>query len=313
MLGSPATAAQLAKELAGHEVLCFQMDLYQAERLRHELAQRGAEAKVVATADLWDLGAAARTAVYPAADKGERQLKLDMLEQAFHVLQPAGLFAVWSPYERDLLFPHALKKVFGRFHAVEGSLFWARRHGERPRRRHEVTFQVRIEEQLALRFLSRPGVFSFGRFDNGARALVESMAVHPGERVLDLGCGCGTNGIVAGIEGAHVTFVDSNLRATAVTEHNARDNGLSSFDVVATHNVSVAGTYDVILANPPYYADHAIARLFIERSSALLRPGGRLYLVTKQPQAIGGYVEELFGNVETVARRGYVVLAAARP
>ena len=53
-----------------------------------------------------------------------------------------------------------------------------------------MTFQVKIGDGPSCRFLSRPGTFSYGRFDNGARALCEVMEIEPGDRVLDLGCGC---------------------------------------------------------------------------------------------------------------------------
>src|SRR6202011_4761030 len=98
---------------------------------------------------------------------------------------------------------------------------------QRLRRRHELTFQIGGGDGPSLRFLSRPGVFSYGRFDNGARALVETADIHPGESILDLGCGCGTNGVIAGLragEAGHVTFVDSNVRAAALADLNARAN-----------------------------------------------------------------------------------------
>jgi 23S rRNA (guanine1835-N2)-methyltransferase len=241
-----------------------------------------------------------------------------------------------SPYEKDQLFPGLLKKVFGTVHATSadnGIVFWCQREGERPRRRHEVIFQARVGDGPSLRFLSRPGVFSYGRFDVGARALVETMRIDVGDKILDLGCGCGTNGIFAGRlcgpEG-RVTFVDSNLRATALARHNAQANELGNFRVVAsslappapgvaleqtpTRGVSEEdlpeGTFDVVLANPPYYAHGAIAQLFIERSLPLLRPGGRFYLVTKQADQIGPLVAAALGRTDVIERRGYVVLCA---
>ena len=48
---------------------------------------------------------------------GERELKIDMIEQAFHILRPHGTLLVWSPYETDPFFPNLLKKIFGRVHA----------------------------------------------------------------------------------------------------------------------------------------------------------------------------------------------------
>lgn len=318
IMGSPAEVVRLVAPLEAGEITCYQMDLHQAERLREELRPVRPEAQVVTAADLWDLPADFQTALYPAPQGGERSLKLDLIEQAFHILRPHGTVFVLSPFETDHFFPAALKKVFRRVHAPAGDagqVFWCRREGDRPRRRHEMTFQARMPDGVSLRFLSRPGVFSYGRFDHGARALVETMSIAPGDRVVDIGCGCGTNGVwagrLAGPQG-YVAFVDSNLRALALAEQNARANGLTGFEVVASSRVEglPPGSFDVALANPPYYAQGTIARLFIERGRALLRPGGRLYLVTKQADQVGPVMAELLGPTEVVSRRGYQVLCA---
>ncbi|HWY85548.1 MAG TPA: methyltransferase, partial [Gemmataceae bacterium] len=63
----------------------------------------------------------------------------------------------------------------------------------------------------------------------------------------------------------------------------------------------------VVLANPPYYAQLAIARLFIERGKRCLKPGGRFYLVTRQVDHVFEIMEEVFGPVQGEERRGYVV------
>jgi 16S rRNA (guanine1207-N2)-methyltransferase len=249
---------------------------------------------------------------------GERSLKIDMIEQAYHVLRPRGTFLVLSPYEKEHFFAGALKKVFGKVHEPrthEGQVLWSAREGDRPRRRHETNFHVRAGEGASLNFISRPGVFAYGRFDEGARALVETMEIRPGDRILDLGCGCGTNGILAarrsGPEGS-VVFVDSNLRALALAELNARANGIARFQTVASTRVEgiPEGDFDVALANPPYYAAGSIARLFIERARALLSPGGRFYLVTKQPSQVAEFLIESFPEAEAVHRRGYTILSA---
>jgi 16S rRNA (guanine1207-N2)-methyltransferase len=318
VLGSPAEVLNLLGGCGVADATCYQMDLYQAERLRQELDEVNLAPKVVSLPDLWDLPADFQTAVYLPARAGERELKIDMVEQAFHVLRPGGALVVWSPHGDDAFFAPLQKKIFGRVHerrAAPDSLFWSHREDDRPRRRHEVTFRAKVHDGPSCQFLSRPGTFSYGRFDNGARALAEVMEINPGDHVLDVGCGCGTNGVLAAQtagDTGHVVFVDSNVRAAALADHNAKANGVASFEVLATHRVEgpKPGSFDVAVANPPYFAQHAITRLFIERSRDLLKPRGRFYMVTKQPSEVAAIVEEEFGSVEAVEHRGYTILLA---
>jgi 16S rRNA (guanine1207-N2)-methyltransferase len=317
-LGSPAEVINVLSGCRVTEATCFQIDLHQAERLRSELSALAPGVNVVTAADLWDLPADFQTVLYLAPRGGERELKIDVADQAFHVLRPRGAFVVWSPYEGDLFFPNLLKKVFGKVkvtHADPDSVFWSQREGDRPRRRHELTFQAKVRGGDSCRFVSRPGTFSYGRFDDGARALVEVARIAPGERVVDLGCGCGTNGIFAaqraGPDG-FIAFVDSNLRALALADANARANGVRSFATYASATAvgPEEGTFDVVLANPPYYGAGAIAKLFIERGKAFLKADGRFYLVTRQPNEVAPQMVDAFGEIDALEHRGYTVLSA---
>src|SRR5262245_59493906 len=114
VLGSPRPTAELVARLGEGEVVCYQMDLHQAARLREELDATDAKAEVVTLPDLWDLPARFAAVVFPASAHGERELKLDMLEQGFHVLGPRGLMLTLSEYRRDQQFPKWHKKIFGR-------------------------------------------------------------------------------------------------------------------------------------------------------------------------------------------------------
>jgi 16S rRNA (guanine1207-N2)-methyltransferase len=329
VLGSPAEVVNLLASCpAGLAPTCYQMDLHQADRLRGELAARGLVATVTASADLWDLsvpgteGPGFQTVLYLPARGGERELKIDMVDQAYHILRPGGLFLVWSPYGSDPFFANLLKKVFGRAHTpphdareATQSVLWCAREGERPRRRHEVIFQVKIGEGPSCRFVSQPGVFSYGRFDNGARALCEVMEVEPGDRVLDLGCGVGTNGVFASQQSGasgYIAFVDSNTRAIALSDLNARANGVPRFEVFATSTVEgpQEDCFDVVIANPPYFANSAVAHLFIRRARQMLTPQGRFFMVTRQPDEVGEVLLEVFEEAEAVVHRGYTILCA---
>jgi 16S rRNA (guanine1207-N2)-methyltransferase len=325
VLGAPGEVADLAATLPAGRVLAFQMDLYPAGRLR-ELAALdttpapAASLEVHAAADLWDLPEPVQTLLYPVPLGGERSLKLDMVEQAYHALVPQGTFIVLSPYERDDFFPQVLKKVFGKVHQpmeTGSSVFWCQRDGDHPRRRHEMVFQVRVDAETSLRFTSRPGAFSYGRFDDGARALVDAMEVSAGDRVLDIGCGIGTNGCIAAHRAGptgFVTFVDSNLRAIALAEVNARNLGVPRFETIASETLRELpeNSFDLVLANPPYFAQLSIAQLFIDRGRHALKPGGRFFLVTKQPDTVYPLVQAAFGEPEMFEARGYIILRAVK-
>lgn len=322
VLGSPAEVVHLLTALPGIETVCYQMDLHQADRLRSELTQAGLAATVVTAADLWDLPTPFQTALYLSARGGERELKIDMVDQAYHVLRDHGQLLVWSPYEADPFFPGLLKKLYGRVHtqphtaqSEHSTALWCVREEDKPRRRHEIIFQVKVGTGPSCRFVSRPGTFSYGRFDNGARALCEIMEIEPGDRVLDLGCGVGTNGVFASQragEHGHVTFVDSNVRAIALTEFNAKANGVPKFETFATSTIEGPrpDSFDVVIANPPYFANSTIAQLFIRRAKELLTPQGKFFLVTRQAEEVGEVVLETFGEADMVENRGYAILCA---
>src|SRR5262249_23222863 len=101
VLGSPAEVANLLQALPGVETVCYQMDLHQAAKVREGLAEANIAARVTTAPDLWDLPADFQTVLYLPPRGGERELKIDMVEQAYHVLRPGGVFLVWSPYDTD--------------------------------------------------------------------------------------------------------------------------------------------------------------------------------------------------------------------
>jgi 23S rRNA (guanine1835-N2)-methyltransferase len=318
VLGAPRLAADLVTALGLPDTNCYQMDLHQADRLREELREIGADAIIHVKPDLWDIPTEFNTVLYPSPPRGERELKRDMVEQAYQVLRPRGLLLVLSPVPKDQFFPAVMKKTFGKV-ALEtgpsGTVLWSPRGADQPRRRHQIAFQTKAACGLVAKFLSRPGVFTYGRMDDGARALVDVAEVKPGDAIIDIGCGTGAVGVIAGLRAGptgSVTFVDSNVRATALAEINGRANGLTGFRVIADARPDglPPRRFDLALANPPYYAQQSVARLFIEGASRLLRPGGRLYLVTKQADVIGEMMREQFGEPLVIARRDYAVLLA---
>lgn len=318
-LGPPWPAANLAKAVADPGTACFQIDLHQADRTRDCLAELDTTAEVVAGPDLWDLDPKFNTVVFPAAAQADRELKLDVIEQAYHILQPGGLILTLSEYEKDNQFAKWHKKVFGKTGQTpaseHGMAFWSTRGDDAPRRRHEVMYHAKALDGRSMAFVSRPGTFSYGRFDNGSRAMIEVAEVRDGDAVLDLGCGNGSVGCLvsakAGPQGK-VTFIDSNLRAVALAEMNAAANAIPNPRFITATRLQglEMDEFDVILANPPYYAKAEITRLFVEGARDLLRRGGRYYIVTKMPTAVMPLIFETFGDCSVIENRGYSVVMA---
>jgi 16S rRNA (guanine966-N2)-methyltransferase len=103
-----------------------------------------------------------------------------------------------------------------------------------------------------------------------------------GARVLDAYAGTGALGLEALSRGAvHVTFVEKDRRATGLIEENARVCGLKGGYTIAcadfvTWRGGTAGTFDLILLDPPY--DIRDVQHVLERAAGLLSPEGLLVL-----------------------------------
>lgn len=172
-----------------------------------------------------------------------------------------------------------------------------------------------------MRFKTDAGVFSKGEVDFGSRLLVESFSMPEVKGdVLDVGCGYGPIGltIAASFPERHIQMVDVNERALALSKHNAGQNGISNATIYSSDALSAVQGADfaAILTNPPIRAGKDTVFAFYDHSFAKLQLGGELWVVIQKKQGAPSTMkrlEELFGNVETVAKkRGYFILRAIK-
>lgn len=116
----------------------------------------------------------------------------------------------------------------------------------------------------------------------GARAIAARLRSQPpasGTRVLDLGCGLGVSGIVAGAAGAHVTFADYVDEALAFARANAEHQRLEHYAVahVDFTRDHLGQRFDLILAADVVY-DPAHYQSLVDFLLAHLQPHGTILL-----------------------------------
>ncbi len=106
-------------------------------------------------------------------------------------------------------------------------------------------------------------------------AAIAKLAVLPGERVLDVGCGYGTTASVLAATGATVTGVD--ISATMIDEARARVP-TATFVVADAQTDRLTGEFDAVLSRfgVMFFDDPVEAFTNIRASTA---PGGRLVFV----------------------------------
>lgn len=161
-----------------------------------------------------------------------------------------------------------------------------------------------------------PGLFSPASADAGTRAMISTVTLLPGQKLLDLGCGAGLVGIAAarilGADAVWMTDIDPD--AVHCARRNAMQNGVQDVHIVcgdALDAVDAAG-FDWILSNPPYHADFSVAKKFIEKGFNRLKIGGKLVMVVKRELWYRNKLTAIFGGVKMEQIDGYYVFTAEK-
>jgi len=167
--------------------------------------------------------------------------------------------------------------------------------------------------------VGKPGAWSGDRLNPGTAALLEVAEIEQGDAVLDLGCGTGILGAVAGLEApeGRVTLVDCNVVAVACAERTLAANGVTHGVVRLADGVAglPSASFDLVLSHLP--RGRAVQEELIRGAAWVLRPGGRFYFVASKRAGVKGavaYARELFGHCGVIRQKqGYHVGLAVRP
>lgn len=321
----------------GSQVVCHLFDIHLAELTRKEIASRSCHVDCAAdflclqnsdaAADLADDDSSTEPAAtvpgifdavaIPVDARGEAEMTRELLQAGHQALRIGGRFlsAVghpddhWLHEEMQKLFPKVTRRAHPR-----GAIYLATKIAPLKKiKQYRCDFAFRDQDRL-IHAYSRPGVFSHRSLDGGARALMNTLPVNRGNRLLDLGCGSGVVSLAAAFRGENVQVlaVDSHTRAIECTELGVARNGLSTITTAlnADGQVGEPGSFDLVAANPPYYSDFRIAEIFLQAARRALKRKGRLFLVTKSPNWYDQRLEELFTKVQRHEHTSYVVLEA---
>lgn len=171
------------------------------------------------------------------------------------------------------------------------------------------------------RFTTDAGVFSKKEVDFGSRVLIESFVPPevPGD-YIDVGCGYGPIGLsLAKAEPDRtVQMVDINERAVELAKVNAQANKVDNVKIMKSYLFAEVKDSDfaAVITNPPIRAGKAVVHQIFEDAHRKLCIGGELWVVIQKKQGAPSAmekIEELFGQVETVAKKkGYYILRAIK-
>ena len=119
----------------------------------------------------------------------------------------------------------------------------------------------------------------------------------------------------SGSEKVTVMALDSNPRAIQCTQHNAELNGLPNITAILDCEGASASTgdFDLVLANPPYFSDFAIAELFLDTAFRALKPGGLVHVVTKTPKWFLERMPLWFIHLQETEARDYRLVSGRKP
>ena len=178
---------------------------------------------------------------------------------------------------------------------------------------------MQIEEQVQgidLVLNTNEEVFSPTAVDKGTRAMLSFVEFKENDKVLDLGCGCGVVGILAAkqIGADNVVMCDVSENAVQLSKQNAAANGVAGVTIRridGLKEISETG-FTLILSNPPYHTDFAVAKGFIEDGFKKLAIGGKMVMVTKRLDWYRNKLSSVFGGVTVKEKDGYYVFLAEK-
>ncbi len=167
-------------------------------------------------------------------------------------------------------------------------------------------------------FWSDNGVFAKNKIDFASRLLIEAfLDAHKNEnhkKILDVGCGYGFMGIVAGrVLNSEVEFIDVNKRALHLCSRNIKENGIKGLAYESNAYEMVKNKYDYIITNPPIRAGKEVVLNILQDAKKYLLDNGELWFVINKDQGAKSTKKILMEcyNIDIVTKsKGFYIFKA---
>ncbi len=328
MHSDPVAAIALARLRPEALVEFFHTDLFHAEQAgRVAEAHEAPNLKPVCAPDLPGEAPPPGLILYQVRRDAEGALTLELLREARAALAPGGKLVVAVNNSDDQWLRKHVERTFGGMtvggRSRRGVAYLAKKQGEASDPGAEgYVRQVEIAyHELKLEMDARYGTFNSENLDTGSLALLEVMDLPAaGAAVFNPGCNWGALGLLAArrCEASRLLLVDANARAVEMARRNLERHLAGRGEVrLAWQGDEFLreeewGAFDCVVTNPPYATEFRVTEMFARVGHRALKRGGKLYMVGKNNERMVELVGEIFGNVETRLRRGYMVAVAEK-
>lgn len=169
-------------------------------------------------------------------------------------------------------------------------------------------------------FILDNGVFSKEGIDIGSKVLLDWISKQTlSNKILDLGCGYGTIGIVLKkiFPNSEFHMVDIAPRALELAKENAKINDLELNIYESNIYSHVCDTdFGDIITNPPIRAGKKVIYEMFEQAYDHLIDGGNLWVVIRKSHGANSaqkFIKDRFGNCDVVYKdKGFYVLKSKK-
>jgi len=164
-----------------------------------------------------------------------------------------------------------------------------------------------LDNQLDL--VTCSGMYSPHKIDEGSIIHLEFAKIKDKDKVLDLGCGYGTVGILVKkiYPKTKVWMADINERAVECAKDNVKTNKVEAEVIQSDGFEKIKTNFDVILFNPPIHAGLKVCYRLIAGSFDHLEMDGTLQVVLRPREGGKSIIKKMgsiFGNTEKIGETG---------